>query len=78
MPSPRISFRVPEEVRDELVAICDREEISLSDFAREALYLALLIEQPERELNAAQRRLSIASEAIQKAIRARAKRDKSR
>jgi len=78
MPSPRISFRIPEEVREELVTICDEHGISLSDFAREALYLALLIEQPEREINAATRRLSVASEAIQRAIKARAKKARSR
>jgi len=78
MPSPRISFRIPEDVRDELVSICDENGISLSDFAREALYLALIIEQPEREINAATRRLNVAADAIQKAIKARAEQARAR
>jgi Arc/MetJ-type ribon-helix-helix transcriptional regulator len=71
MASPRISFRVPEEVREELERICDRADVSISDFAREALYLALLIEDPNRELEQARRQLKRAKAAINSAIRKR-------
>lgn len=71
MPSPRISFRVPEEVRKELERICERADVSISDFAREALYLALLIEDPNRELEQAKRQLKRARSALDSAIRKR-------
>jgi len=71
MPSPRISFRVPEEVRKELEDICVKADVSISDFAREALYLALLIEDPNRELEQARRQLKRAKAAINSAIRKR-------